>query len=153
MASAASANTSCSDLAETVLASIERRCPPVTQSELSAFAKLTSLFNDDTDCHFTVYILAQAMLDAFKTFDSGTVASLVFNFHNMVLLVHTNVRSAMQQQNLEISTRVIPYRYLSLINKVLGVEAIGPEYGLEDNGDSEASTVVFTPPPSPGSAA
>ena len=128
------------DLAQRVLAAIERRCPRTTESELAAFAKLTSIFHDDTDCHcyFTLYMLPHAMGKAFQTLESGTVASLVFNFHNFILLTHTNIKADMSPL-----IRQMPYRYLSLIHDVLQKESIGQDYGLETHADTDPFPFLY----------
>ena len=152
------------DMARRVLAAIETRCPRATESEIAAFAKLTTIFNDDTDCYcyFTLCMLPFAMRKAFRTLESGTVASLIFNFnnlilqtsesgtvarpifnfHNFILLTHTNIK-ADAKANANPWIRLMPYRYLSLIHDVLQRESIGQEYGLENHADSEASMVPF----------
>lgn len=134
-----------------VINSIDLHFSRITDAECKSFRRLKLLLQDDR-CFFNNNTLPQSirltLLDFNLNENAATRPNICAFFRQ--LLVH--ITSAIMNDNdMVINTRFVPYRFFCLVNDIIPETVEGTEWDFDHFlYDDDVSTLVLSAPPSPG---
>ena len=152
MASACS-GSNLSESLQHALAEIELNLAPSNQLQRVSFERLKELLaqTDENPHHvFNRIILPHAVKFAVRhcTLGEALPAGEPHTFLHFFLALHNCVAQMLTIQNIDVTYAKVPARYFLIVNELIPDIVDGTPFSFEEM-SSDASTIGFTPPPSP----